>query len=643
MEITRNAVTATTDGKRILVCFPYDKRRVDAIHQVPGARWHNETKTWRCPLVMTTCYKLRTVFGNDLRVSNELSQWARAEIGRVEQMELLRTGQIKEAAKLDNVQHEAPRLFQALHDRPYQVNGVAFIDTGGQVLLGDDPGLGKTPQALASIIQHDAKMILVACPKTACSTVWEDLTHYWAPGIAVFVAQGSRKQREGAMGQFQDHALIAPGMRKMLVINTEMMRMIPEVCPYGPIKKCPYNGETETHKHEKKVTDWPWLFRQQWDAIILDESHNSLASVYNVGSKNITQVRFGAMQLRRQLVEGGLALAMSGTPFRSKLPRSWGTLNWLRPDVFTSYWRFAEEHFGVRDDQSGYGGREVGHLNDMGQFVQEPIDPEAFQKAMRPYYLARTKATAAPDLQDIEFMGTPPEDNEDGLKCVWVDLDPKQRRAYNSMESMAESDLPGGRLLATGLLAEITRKRQLAGSMLQVDGPEVYPVLPSSKIQRLLDLMIELETSESKVLIASTFTQMVELVATVLTAEGHHPLTLTGKTSDKNRRELVRRFNDPSDECRVAVINTQAGGEAITLDKCCDYLVELDVPWLEHEEIQVINRIHRVSRNHPVFVYRIMARDTVDEWMAGLTWAQRRLIMAAHPEAHDMLREGSKR
>ena len=96
-------------------------------------------------------------------------------------------------------------------------------------------------------------------------------------------------------------------------------------------------------RHQWEVdANWPFLFDRKWDAIILDESHNLLASTANYQSKRIASSRFGAVMLRRLLRAGGLALALSGTPFRSRLERAWGSLNWCRPDIFTSFWKWAE-------------------------------------------------------------------------------------------------------------------------------------------------------------------------------------------------------------------------------------------------------------------------------------------------------------
>ena len=89
---------------------------------------------------------------------------------------------------------------------------------------------------------------------------------------------------------------------------------------------------------------FPEVFETAWDAIVVDESHKALVGK-NTMSKGITQTRLGVMRLK--LAPGGMKIALSGTPARGKPENIWGTLNWLRPDVFTSYWNFVTPNFAL--------------------------------------------------------------------------------------------------------------------------------------------------------------------------------------------------------------------------------------------------------------------------------------------------------
>lgn len=635
------------DGKRILAIVPYRGGRGSIqAKQVPGvkAKWDKEKFVgWTYPLSLNSCYALRRVFGEELEISDGLAKWARAEIIKNNTLEDFREEAIA-SQTFDQLAEEAPQLYLAMASREYQLAGTAFLVAGGQTILGDEPGLGKTLQALGAIIQNDAKTILVVCPRTATRTVWERETGRWTPSIATFVAQGTHAQREAVMSRFSDHSVLIPGTRKMLIVNTEMIRAKKrEVCPEGLDPKwCddrPFEARGDHRHHYEVEPEWPFLSEQAWDAIILDESHNALASTANVQSKRITLARRGAVRIRKRLRKGGLAVAVSGTPFRSDLSKSWGTLNWLRPDVFKGYWSFAEHHFGVT-----YNGiaKVVGRIED-GRQIVEPLDQEEFDRALRPYYLARRKSDVVPDLPPIIYAGTPPEGFPDGPCYVRLDMESKQAKAYRQMEANSEADLNGGRVLANGVLAEITRLRQFASSYARIAGPgHVIPDTPSNKIDWISDFMYEREGGDGKVVIASSFTQLVEMTAAMLRKDKWEVLTLTGATSDKNRAILQRRFNDQDDPLRVVAINTKAGGEAITLDAADDMIV-IDMPWTSDEFKQLENRIHRVSRIHQVTVYRLISNDTIEEWIADMSEEQRAILEAASPrKLSEMIREARR-
>ncbi|HLY75949.1 MAG TPA: DEAD/DEAH box helicase, partial [Planctomycetota bacterium] len=563
--------TITTDGKHILADIPYaGGAGRDKAHQIPGCQAVYKKEKfayWRYPLTMDTCRTFRRVFGDELRVTDLLSNWARSAIRLEQELDKVRSGD--RSITFSIIPVEAPDLQAAISSRKYQQVGACWMVGAGQGILGDEPGLGKTLQTLAMLVESDAREILVTCPRTATRSVWARETNRWAPTIAPFVAQGSRAEREQVIQAYTDY----PGHRKMLIVNTEMVRAKRvEVCslPPGEDRKLCAEGLSEKkHRHNFiPEPEWPSLHKLTWDAVIMDESHRLLASTANIQSKRITQGRFGAMHIRRRVRPGGIAFALSGTPFRSNLTKAWGTLNWCRPDVWTSYWNFAGTHFGVSEGR-------FGHVVAEGAKVPKPLDDEQWARAIAPYLLQRSKAVAAPDLPPIDYVGTPPPDNPDGLTGVWLDMDGQQLAAYRKMESLAQVRLKGGVLTAAGVLAEITRLRQFAIStgrldrvqkyMLVGDKGHVYdelqfePTLPSNKLEWILQFLREREGYDSKVVIASNFTQVIELLGEAIYGElgrDQIPFQITGKTKDSERARIVELFNDPNDDRKVCLLNT---------------------------------------------------------------------------------------
>lgn len=641
--------TITTDGKHVLAQIPYaNGAGRDRARQIPGAKPiygdDKKFKYWQYPLTMDTCRTFRRIFQDELKVTPALSAWARMQIQADEQLVALKQGA---AVTWERLPRLAPKLYAAIMSRAYQSTGAGWMALAGQGILGDEPGLGKTLQTLAMLVESGAQAILVTCPRTATRNVWMRETNRWSPTIVPFVAQGSRAEREQVIEAFNGFPC-APGHQKMLICNTEMVRAkrVEECTLKTEAERIEcLGGEVTFEKHSHHFNpdpDWPTLHALRWDAVIMDESHRALASTKNVQSKQITQVRFGAMHIRKNVRPHGIAFALSGTPFRSNLTKAWGTLNWCRPDVWTSFWTFAGTHFGVTEGRYGM-------VIADGAKAPQPLDDEAWAKAVGPYLLQRDKQTAAPDLPAIHYVGAPPEGNPLGMTGVWLEMESEQAKAYREMASMAQTRLEGGTLTAVGVLAEITRMRQFAISTGVIQKDEkytlldgkgyvynelnFYPTVPSNKIDWLIQFLIEREGYDSKVVVASNFTSVLKLIRREIE---HHLkeqcFLIAGETSDRDREKIVTRFNDPENRIRVCLLQTVAGGEAITLDACCDDMVLMDPCWTSDQEFQVVSRIHRVSRIHQVQVHRLFSLGTIDDWMASNTEDQRQALLSARPD-----------
>jgi SNF2 family DNA or RNA helicase len=317
---------------------------------------------------------------------------------------------------------------------------------------------------------------------------------------------------------------------------------------------------------------------------------------------------------------------MSGTPFLSSILKAWGTLNWLRPDVFSSFWRFAEEQFGTTN--SGWNGAKV--IN------KRLKSEEAFQDMLRPYYLARTKAEVAPQLPPIVYAGSPPPSDPDGPVGVYVDMEPEQAAAYAEMKEMASAHLEDGTVFATGVLAEIMRMKQFACSYGRMGRDGFHPAFPSGKFEWLVDFLDERKDVPGKVVVVSQFTKLVNLFAQELRSRHHEVVTLTGESTDRQRVHMQDQFLNGSP--RVAIINVFAGGEAIDLSSA-DEIVFLDEPWTSDAITQAENRIQNLAKRTQLTVYRLRSAGTVDEWIANLTAEQRELLMSARPEAKELVKK----
>lgn len=581
---------------------------------------------WTYPLDLMVCRTFRQKYGQDLRVGKELAAWARTEMAREGAQLALRTAR---DADLSRVPTLAPALDKAMSSRTYQRVGAQFIADGEGVIIADEPGLGKTLQALGGLVESGAKRVLVFAKKKAVETVWAAEVPRWLGDLAeVYPVTGTAGQRTKTIDRFLAGLDSGEERMQIVICNIEMCRVIKTAfCPDDP--NCDgYDFDCPAKRKHKATYDhkYPQLFGTVWDAIVVDESHKALIGKHTM-SKNITQSRRGMMMLK--LAKNGKKAALSGTPFRGKMENIWGTLNWLRPDVFTSYWTFVNAYFKVEENR--FGGRVIHGI--------DPDKEEAFDIMLAPYMLRRTKGEVAPDLPPRQYGGTPLDPTDPSSTIgVWLDLEPAQAKRYKQIKDSGDLQFANGaEIFINGVLPELTRRKQFAicdwtaVERVDSDGETITDLIPanpknSNKYQWLLEFVTERAEAGQKVVVASQFTKVVNAFSEWLRADGVESYTLTGATSDKRVAANVAAFNDPEDSVPVFLLNIMAGGESINLDNCCDELVFLDETFIPDDQEQVENRIHRLSRtDHQVIIWYVRSRGTVEEQIC-LTVGAREMI-----------------
>ena len=111
-----------------------------------------------------------------------------------------------------------------------------------------------------------------------------------------------------------------------------------------------------------------------------------------------------------------------------------------------------------------------------------------------------------------------------------------------------------------------------------------------------------------RVLLFSQFTEMLALIARELNRRHLHYVTLTGDTRD--HAEPVRKFQDG--EVPLFLLSLKAGGVGLNLT-AADTVIHYDPWWNPAAETQAADRAHRIGQDKPVFVYRLICADTVEE------------------------------
>lgn len=226
--------------------------------------------------------------------------------------------------------------------------------------------------------------------------------------------------------------------------------------------------------------------------------------------------------------------------------------------------------------------------------------------------LRRSKQSVASDL--------PPKVEQ----VVSVPLDPAHRRIY-------DTHLQRERQRILGLLDDVDRNRIAILSaltklrQLSLDVHLVVPDAPanvrSSKVDALVDHLVEVAAEGHRCLVFSQFTRFLQVVRQRLDAEGMAHVYLDGRTRDRPAR--IAQFTDG--DAPVFLISLKAGGSGLTLTEA-DYVFVLDPWWNPAVEAQAVDRTHRIGQDKTVMVYRMVSEGTIEEKVVALQERKRELF-----------------
>lgn len=590
-------------GERITLRFPYSPEKVAAAKSVPGARWSTDLKLWHYPLNMTTCHLLRRALPS-LRIGPKLKSWAWNERRRLDSLKDFHGATSAEPVDLPVVRKEFPTMWEAMQNRGYQTLIPAFAKEVGNFFNGSQPGTGKTIETLATLAELEiGRRILVVAPKKAIQSTWPREIGKWLGAdseVDVLVcdsALGTMEARNEALVQYSKRK---PGAARweFVLINPEAMRWT-FTCPAGCGGKKKTCGSRKEHGKNPVL---PGLFSIRWDAIIMDETHKMMMHS-NERSSNVSGWGYGAQKLK---VSGrSIKIGLSGTPFKGRPRRFWPVLHWLRPQQYSSQWRWTEAYFKMEYNPFSSNGVPT------DTFL--PGAEELFHSDLDQIMIRHTKA----ELRKINPSWAPPEKIH---VEVSLPMEGKQARAYNQMLKDAAARIADGELTADGILAERTRLRQFASAYGSMAGGQFRPSLPSNKWDWILEALEErglargMNDGDVKIVIASQFTQMLDIMSQELSDLGIEWLRIDGNTRNVSQVEEVWQ-SDQTDQ-RVMLLSAQAGGVSLTLD-AADDLILFDESETPDDQEQVEDRVHRTSRtDHQVTVYHLQSRGTIDESVA---------------------------
>ncbi len=327
-----------------------------------------------------------------------------------------------------------------------------------------------------------------------------------------------------------------------------------------------------------------------WDIVILDESQ----TIKNPDS----QVARAAYKLK-----ANWRVTLSGTPIENRLDELWSQLHFTNPGLLGGRADFADRWSEpISNGDAGTAAR--------------------LRDRIRPFVLRRMKSEVAREL--------PPRTEA----VMYVELDDNERLTYDAIRAATQREIvamlqAGGGVMAA--LEALLRLRQAAchTGLLPQTIRKGAPPENSSKLERLLEALLDAAADGHRALVFSQWTSLLDLIEPHLTANGIKFVRLDGSTVD--RASVVNAFQ-ADDGPPVMLLSLKAGGTGLNLT-AADHVFLVDPWWNPAVEDQAADRAHRIGQDKPVMVYRMVARDTVEERILELQARKRRLADAALSEA----------
>jgi hypothetical protein len=349
----------------------------------------------------------------------------------------------------------------------------------------------------------------------------------------------------------------------------------------GSGREAVYN---EADKYDLLVTSYALARRDaeslnklEFRTIVLDEAQQ----IKNPQAK-ISQVIKG--------IEAEQRLALTGTPIENSVLDLWSIVDFVMPGLLGN-----ESHF-----RSTF---ETPIMRDGDVDKQQRL-----ARRVQPFMIRRLKTQVAADL---------PSRTEQTIEC---EMTTSQKKAYRETvlrarrDILREVDERGIQRAQLSILAALTKLRQICCHPGLIGDHWREDEEASGKFLAFIELLESIVDSGHRVLVFSSFTEMLGIIREALDSRKRAYSYLDGATKNRNKvLEDFRREDGPP----VFLMSLKAGGVGLTVTEA-DYVVLYDPWWNPAIERQAIDRTHRIGQTKPVTAYRLVTLGSVEEKIQAL-------------------------
>ncbi|WP_306231710.1 DEAD/DEAH box helicase [Agrococcus beijingensis] len=422
-------------------------------------------------------------------------------------------------------------------------------------LLADEPGLGKTAQALLAAQAADAFPLLVVAPSVV-KINWARETERWIPGRRAAVLQGDGKNLDA----FAD----------VVIVNYEVL--------------------------DRHIG---WLERFGFRGMVVDEAH-FIKNTRSKRSKHVLQIS-AAM---RERVGNPLLMALTGTPLINDIEdfgAIWRFLGWIDQKEPNAELTDGLEQIGLTPMDRGFYPAARRAVIDMGIVRRRKIDVASDIPARR-------IADIPVELDEASVRS---------IRAAEHELVERMLRRYDAAMAQRSADARVESRVDEDLVHRIARSETEAteGST----GENVFALarrIGRAKAELAADYAGQLAHSVGKVVFFAKHIDVLDAAEQTLTRAGVKNVSIRGDQTPTQRQAAIDAFTN-DDSVQVIVCSLLAAGVGVNLQRAAD-MVLAELSWTDAEQTQAIDRIHRIGQSMPVTVWRILAAQTIDTRIAEL-------------------------
>jgi superfamily II DNA or RNA helicase len=452
-----------------------------------------------------------------------------------------------------------PRPLPIPRDRelmPHQAQVLAAVAEGRRTfLLADEPGLGKTAQALLAAQVANAYPLLAIVPNVV-KTNWAREAQMWTPSRSVTVIHGD--------GQTVD------GFADIMVVNYEVL-----------------------DRHVE------WMGEHGFRSLVVDEAHY-IKNKKSQRSQNVLEV---SERVRRRVARP-LLMALTGTPLINDIDdfrAIWQVLGWIEEKKPGNALTAALEQTGLTPADHAFYPAARQAVIDLGVVRRRKVDVAENIPARR-----------IADLP-VELEGAVGRSIRDAEQQLAKRLVGRYQAALEHRRGGSTDDS-----IDLELVRRVA-ERELAEGGEGTTGDNVFAMvrrIGQAKAELAADYAVQLARSAGKVVFFAKHLDVMDTALEVMARRGVGATSIRGDQTRTARDRAIDAFvNDP--DTHVIVCSLTAAGVGINLQVASN-VVLAELSWTNAEQTQAIDRVHRIGQSEPVTAWRIIAAQTVDAKIAEL-------------------------